>query len=159
MESIIDSCPDPYHILELPHCADKQAIRKAHKKLNIECHPDKNRRPDANAVIHEINCARDKVQDPDQELSIDQGLGVCGKCSIQIPNDRVCGNRVTNSSSTHNYPSNAFALIRVPIIHTKVLVRCARLASTFSITIFKTTPETRSSTKWRVQGYIGDIVS
>jgi len=112
MEPEIDSCPDPYHILELPNCADKQAIKKAYKKLNIECHPDKNRRSDANAVIREINCARAKLLDPGQKLSLDQWLGSRGQCGRQTPNDRVCGSRVTKASSIHRQPYKACALIR-----------------------------------------------
>jgi DnaJ-class molecular chaperone len=48
---------DYYKILGVPRNASKQDLKKAYKKLVLEWHPDRNKNPNAETLMKEINLA------------------------------------------------------------------------------------------------------
>jgi DnaJ domain len=65
---------DYYAILDLSITARDAEIKRAYRQLALRYHPDKNKSPEADGLIKEINEAYDVLSDPEQKLMYDQLL-------------------------------------------------------------------------------------
>lgn len=62
---------DFYSILEISKDASEQDIKKAYRKLNLQYHPDRNKSPDAEKKIRQINEAYETLGDPKKRQMYD----------------------------------------------------------------------------------------
>ncbi|NIG60688.1 dnaJ-like [Pontoporia blainvillei] len=60
-----------YGILGVPKSASECQIKKAFHKLSMKCHPDKNKRPDAEAKFREIEEAYETLSDANRRKEYD----------------------------------------------------------------------------------------
>lgn len=60
-----------YEILGVEETADADTIKKAYRKLAIECHPDVSDSPDAEDKFKDINEANDVLSDPNKRRAYD----------------------------------------------------------------------------------------
>ena len=66
------AAPDPYRILRLPRDATPLQIESAYHRLAKQYHPDRNKSPDANARMAEINWAYELLSDPQRRREYDR---------------------------------------------------------------------------------------
>jgi molecular chaperone DnaJ len=70
---------DFYDVLGVPRDADEQEIKRAYRKLAMECHPDRNDSPDAEERFRQVTEAYEILRDPEQRARYDRfgeaGLG------------------------------------------------------------------------------------
>lgn len=62
---------DPYRILGVLRDATPAQVESAYRRLAKQFHPDRNKRPDANARMADINWAYDLLSDPEQRRAYD----------------------------------------------------------------------------------------
>ena len=63
---------DLYKVLGIDRNATEDEINRAHKKLAMKFHPDKNKSPDAVKKMQEINHAKEILLDPTKKKLYDQ---------------------------------------------------------------------------------------
>jgi len=63
---------DLYELMGLPKEADEEAIKKAHKKLAIQLHPDKNRAPGATEAFQKVQSAYECLSDTQKRAHYDR---------------------------------------------------------------------------------------
>jgi molecular chaperone DnaJ len=63
---------DFYAVLGVERDASEAVIKKAYRKLAMECHPDRNKEPGAEARFKEITEAYEVLRDPDQRAMYDR---------------------------------------------------------------------------------------
>lgn len=62
---------DYYAVLDVPHDASADDIRKAYRKMVRKYHPDVSKEPDAEARMREVNEANDVLGDPEKRAAYD----------------------------------------------------------------------------------------
>jgi len=68
------SAPNFYHVLGVESDADAAGIRRAHRRLARELHPDVNKAPDAAGRFALVQTAYETLSDPERRASYDRGL-------------------------------------------------------------------------------------
>jgi molecular chaperone DnaJ len=63
---------DYYEVLGLPRNASREEIKKAFRRLAMQCHPDRNKQAGAEERFKEINEAYEVLCDPERRLSYDR---------------------------------------------------------------------------------------
>ncbi|KDD74915.1 hypothetical protein H632_c990p0, partial [Helicosporidium sp. ATCC 50920] len=58
---------DPYAILDVPHDASENAIRRAYRQLSLQYHPDKNSDPKAPQIQKQITMAYEALTVPERK--------------------------------------------------------------------------------------------
>lgn len=71
-KSSIETCMNPYLLLEVPHAATIEDIKKAYRKMAKKWHPDKNGgSKDAEEKFKQINAAYECLIDPGKRAALD----------------------------------------------------------------------------------------
>ena len=83
---------DYYEILSITRTATADEVRKAHRKLALQLHPDRNKSKDAPARFNEVQEAYEVLSDADKRKRYDEFIRLggspgsfassCGRCSI-----------------------------------------------------------------------------
>lgn len=68
------SVNNPYKTLGVPNLSDIDTVKKAHRALAMELHPDRNAAPEAVARMKEVNEAWDCLKTPERKEHIDRQL-------------------------------------------------------------------------------------
>jgi len=66
---------DPYEILNVSKKADSAEVKRAHRRLALEYHPDKNSSPEAVQIFMDVQRAYEILIDPVLRRRYDSGLG------------------------------------------------------------------------------------
>jgi molecular chaperone DnaJ len=69
---------DPYELLGVPRDADAETIKKAHRRLARQLHPDVNPDPETQERFKEISRAYEVLSDPQKRAAFDRGGDVFG---------------------------------------------------------------------------------
>lgn len=69
---------DYYDILGVSRSATADEIKRAHRKLALEFHPDRNKAPDAAAKFNEIQAAYEVLSDADKRRQYDEYIRIGG---------------------------------------------------------------------------------